>query len=115
MTGWAGFLSTRARSFCLVEPDVATWDHQPGAAKCSCLNPERRRPGPSDPRAARCWSHRLRRGAAGSDPQSSTESIAGREGCSVRKVNKTISLAFLAPDLVRRSWGIRLKFAVTFS
>ena len=35
------------------------------------------------------------------DPQSSTESIAGREGCSVRKINKTISLAFLAPDLVK--------------
>jgi ParB-like chromosome segregation protein Spo0J len=29
-----------------------------------------------------------------------TESIAQREGCSVRKVNMTISLAFLAPDLV---------------
>ena len=35
------------------------------------------------------------------DPQSSTETIAGREGCSVRMINKTISLAFLAPDLVR--------------
>jgi hypothetical protein len=30
-----------------------------------------------------------------------TESIAQREGCSVRKVNMTISLAFLAPDLVK--------------
>jgi hypothetical protein len=35
------------------------------------------------------------------DPQSSTESIAAREGCSARKINKTISLAFLAPDLVK--------------
>jgi hypothetical protein len=35
------------------------------------------------------------------DPQSSTESTAGREGCSVRKINKTISLAFLAPHLVK--------------
>ena len=100
MTGWAGFLSTKIN---------------PAPRSARAFNPERRRLGPSDPRAARCWSHRLRRGAAGSDPQSSTESIAGREGCSVRKVNKTISLAFLAPDLVRRMWGIRLKLAVTFS
>jgi site-specific DNA recombinase len=34
------------------------------------------------------------------DPTASTESIAKRECCSVRKVNMTISLAFLAPDLV---------------
>ena len=31
----------------------------------------------------------------------STESIAKRESCSIRKVNMTISLAFPAPDLVR--------------
>ena len=30
------------------------------------------------------------------DPTANTESIAGREGCSVRKVNMTISLALLA-------------------
>ena len=35
------------------------------------------------------------------DPTANTESIAGREGCSVRKVNMTISLAFLAPDPVK--------------
>jgi hypothetical protein len=35
------------------------------------------------------------------DPTASTESIAKRESCSVRNVNMTISLAFLAPDLVR--------------
>jgi hypothetical protein len=29
------------------------------------------------------------------------ESIATRDGCSVRKVNMTISLAFLAPGLVK--------------
>jgi hypothetical protein len=29
------------------------------------------------------------------------ESIAKREKCSVRQVNMTISLAFLAPDLVK--------------
>jgi hypothetical protein len=42
------------------------------------------------------------------DPTASTESIAKREGCSVRKVNMTISLAFLAPDLVKAAIGGRL-------
>ena len=35
------------------------------------------------------------------DPAATTESIANRAACSVRKVNMTISLAFLAPDLVK--------------
>jgi hypothetical protein len=30
-----------------------------------------------------------------------TQQIAARQKCSVRQVNMTISLAFLAPDLVR--------------
>jgi hypothetical protein len=34
-------------------------------------------------------------------PTADAASIAQREGCSVRKVNMTISLAFLAPDLVK--------------
>jgi hypothetical protein len=36
------------------------------------------------------------------------EQIAAREGCSVRKVNMTISLAFLAPDLVKAAIEGRL-------
>ena len=35
-------------------------------------------------------------------------SIATRDGCSVRKVNMTISLAFLAPDLVKAAIDGRL-------
>jgi hypothetical protein len=42
------------------------------------------------------------------DSTASTESIAKRESCSVRKVNMTISLAFLAPDLVRAAIEGRL-------
>ena len=42
------------------------------------------------------------------DPTASTESIAKRESCSVRKVNMTISLAFLAPDLIRAAIEGRL-------
>ena len=35
------------------------------------------------------------------DPAATAETIAKRERCSVRKINMTISLAFLAPDLVK--------------
>jgi len=35
------------------------------------------------------------------DPTANTETIAQREGCTPQKVNMTISLAFIAPDLVR--------------
>ena len=42
------------------------------------------------------------------DPAANTESIAEREGCSVRRVNMTISLAFLAPDLVKAAIDGRL-------
>ena len=35
------------------------------------------------------------------DPSATTDSIANRAGCSARKVNMTISLAFLAPELVK--------------
>jgi hypothetical protein len=42
------------------------------------------------------------------DPTANTESIAEREGCTARKVNMTISLAFLAPDLVKAAIDGRL-------
>ena len=50
------------------------------------------------------WSHRSPAGALWLDEliaeqTATTDSIAKRERCSVRKVNMTISLAFLAPDL----------------
>lgn len=42
------------------------------------------------------------------DPNTNAETIAARERCSVRKVNMTISLAFLAPDLVKAAIDGRL-------
>jgi site-specific DNA recombinase len=42
------------------------------------------------------------------NPQANTESIAARENCSVRKVNMTISLAFVTPDLVKAAIEGRL-------
>jgi site-specific DNA recombinase len=42
------------------------------------------------------------------NPTATSESIAKRESCSPRKVNMTISLAFLAPDLVKAAIEGRL-------
>ena len=41
-------------------------------------------------------------------PAATADRIANREGCSARKVNMTISLAFLAPDLVKAAIEGRL-------
>ncbi len=46
------------------------------------------------------------------DPKADTECIAAREGCSIRKVNMTISLAFLAPDLVKAAIDGRLPYGL---
>jgi site-specific DNA recombinase len=43
-----------------------------------------------------------------SDASATTQAIAKRERCSVRKVNMTISLAFLAPNLVKAAIEGRL-------
>ena len=43
---------------------------------------------------------------------SSAERIAKREGCTRRKVNMTISLAFLAPDLVKAAIDGRLPYGM---
>jgi hypothetical protein len=42
----------------------------------------------------------------------SAQSIAKRERCSARKVNMTISLAFLAPDLVQAAIDGRLPYGM---
>ena len=42
------------------------------------------------------------------DAKANVESIAKRESCSIRKINMTISLAFLAPDLVKAAIEGRL-------
>ena len=72
-----------------------------------------RPPAQSVPRTARFSSPRLREDAAGSTssspmPTTNAERIAAREGCSMRKVNMTISLAFLAPNLVKAAIEGRL-------
>jgi site-specific DNA recombinase len=46
------------------------------------------------------------------DPTATTDNIATREQCSVRKINMTISLAFLAPNLVKAAIDGRLSFGM---
>ena len=75
------------------------------------MRPEHSRPIRSETRArlvaaiarGRCWLDQLI-----ADPSASAETIAKREGCSARKINMTISLAFLAPDLVLAAINGRL-------
>jgi site-specific DNA recombinase len=92
---WRKILPTRRRELLLPE----------------CTQPENARPIRSENRAllvasiarGRRWLDELI-----ADPAATTESIAKRERCSARKVNMTISLAFLAPDLVKAAIDGRL-------
>jgi DNA invertase Pin-like site-specific DNA recombinase len=92
------------------------WRKTPATRRCEILVPESEAPQNIRPIRAenrallvvsiargRRWLHELMTNSA-----ANTESIADREGCSVRKVNKTISLAFLAPDLVKAAIDGRL-------
>jgi hypothetical protein len=47
-----------------------------------------------------------------SDPVREPRAIALRENCSVRKVNMTISLAFLAPNLIKAAIESRLPYGM---
>ena len=76
------------------------------------LDPQHARPIRSETRATlvasiargRRWLNELV-----NDAKASVESIAKRERCSVRQVNMTISLAFVAPDLVKAAIEGRLR------
>jgi site-specific DNA recombinase len=92
---WRKTLSTRNREILLPE----------------CTQPESARPIRSENRALLVTA--IARGRRWLDefianPAATTESIAGREGCTARKINMTISLAFLAPDLVKAAIDGRL-------
>ena len=47
-----------------------------------------------------------------SQATASADNIATRENCSARKINMTISLAFLAPDLVKAAIDGRLRYGL---
>ena len=65
--------------------------------------PERRLPSGQRHRTGRRWLDEIISGSV-----TEAEQIASRERCSVRHVNMTISLAFLAPKLVRAAFEGRL-------
>jgi site-specific DNA recombinase len=50
-----------------------------------------------------------------SDAMATSQAIAKREGCSIRKVNMTVSLAFLAPNLVKAAIEGRLPYGMGVS
>ena len=97
-------------------PLCVAWEKVPATRRREILLPEgaqreNARPIRSENRATlvasiargRRWLDELK-----NDAKSSAESIARRESCSARKVNMTISLAFLAPDLVKAAIDGRL-------
>jgi DNA invertase Pin-like site-specific DNA recombinase len=108
-----GIRSKRARSRNALK---VPWRKTPLKRRREILVPESARP--QDARAMRSENRALLIGSIArgrrwlneliADPTASTESIATRDGCSVRKVNMTISLAFLAPDLVKAAIDGRL-------
>ena len=79
------------------------------------IRPEQARPIRSETRArlvaaiacGRRWLDELI-----ADSTANAESIAKRENCSARKINMTISLAFLAPDLVKAAIDGRLPHGI---
>ena len=79
------------------------------------IRPEQARPIRSETRArlvaaiarGRRWLDELI-----ADPTASADSISKREKCSTRNINMTISLAFLAPDLVKAAIDGRLPYGL---
>ena len=102
-------------------PILVPWQKPPSKRRREILVPEgvapqnRLRPLRAENRAtliasiaqARRWVRELL-----AERTASADSIAKREGCSVRKVNMTISLAFLAPDLVKAAIEGRLPYGM---
>ncbi len=87
---------------------------QNDGVRLSCQNPQRQqdaRPIRAETRAklvasiarGRLWLDKIVAGTV-----TDVKQIAAREKCSVRKVNMTISLAFLAPDLIKAAIEGRL-------
>jgi len=79
---------------------------EPNATCSAALRVTSNRCGSENLRSSRFWAPLAQWFIA--DPTANAASLATRDGCSVRKVNMTISLAFLAPDLVKAAVDGRL-------
>jgi site-specific DNA recombinase len=96
------------------------WQKRPARRRRELLLPEGIRPEQARPIRSETRARLVAAIARGrrwlaeliADPTASAESIAKRENCSARKVNMTISLAFLAPDLVKAAIDGRLPHGV---
>jgi hypothetical protein len=98
---WSRAVTKRQREILL--PDGDDLDHRP-------IRAESRATLVRSIALGRRWLEELISGSV-SGPQA----IAAREGCSRRRVNMTLSLAFLAPDLVRAAVEGRLPLGVGVS
>jgi site-specific DNA recombinase len=103
----------------LIEPPSTLrvpWQKTPATRRREILLPEGMRPERARPIRAETRVRLVASIARGrrwldeliADPTASAHSIAKRENCSARKINMTISLAFLAPDLVKAAIDGRL-------
>jgi site-specific DNA recombinase len=92
------------------------WQKTPARRRREILLPEGIRPEQARPMRSETRARLVAAIARGrrwlddliADATASAESIAKRDQCSVRKINMTISLAFLAPDLVKAAIDGRL-------
>jgi hypothetical protein len=92
------------------------WQKTPARRRREILLPKGIRPGHARPIRSETRARLVAAIARGrrwldeliADPTASANSIAKRENCSARKINMTISLAFLAPDLVKAAIAGRL-------
>jgi hypothetical protein len=103
----------------LAEPSstlAVPWQKTPARRRREILLPEGIRPEHARPMRSETRARLVAAIARGrrwldelvADPTASADSIAQRENCSARKINMTISLAFLAPDLVQAAIAGRL-------
>jgi site-specific DNA recombinase len=106
-----GFKRTRARNVLRVPWQKTPFRRRREILAPASVSPQDARPMRSETRAllvasiarGRRWLRELI-----ADAKTGVESIAARERCSVRQVNMTVSLAFLAPDLVKAAIDGRL-------
>jgi hypothetical protein len=96
---WRNTSSTRRREILLPET--------PSSHPARPIRPENRALLIASVAKGRRWLNALI-----TEPTITVKAIAQREGCSLRKVNMTISLAFLAPDLVKAAIEGRLPYGM---
>jgi hypothetical protein len=121
VSGKRDFAGQRQRQ--LAEPPstlAVPWQKTPATRRREILLPEGIRPEHARPIRSETRARLIAAIARGrrwldelvADPTATPDSIAKRENCSTRKINMTISLAYLAPDLVKAAIDGRLPHSI---